>query len=74
MQEGGSGHGNAGAHGVFGVSVRPVANAVVADIESGVADEKNGSQNQHFEVKLLIKDYKKGAKVEWSYLLIDGRW
>ena len=42
--EGGSGHGNAGAHGAFGVSVvRRVAVVVVAEIESGVADEKNVS-------------------------------
>lgn len=36
----GSGHGNAGAHGAFGVSVRRRVAVVVAEIESGVADEK----------------------------------
>ena len=36
----GSGDGNAGAHGAFGVSVRRRVAVVVAEIESGVADEK----------------------------------
>ena len=39
----GSGHGNAGAHGAFGVSVVRRVAVVVAEIESGVADNANSA-------------------------------